>query len=113
MAAANALALGTPRFQVVEGEAPKDLHALPKPDAIFFGGGLSEEAFEAAWDALRPLGRLVANAVTLETEAVLLSLQAKHGGDLARISVERAEPIGPKTGWRPSMPVTQWSLVKR
>ncbi|MGR3465182.1 precorrin-6y C5,15-methyltransferase (decarboxylating) subunit CbiE [Limimaricola sp.] len=113
MAAANALALGTPRLRLVEGEAPDALEGLPAPDAIFVGGGLTAEVFEAAWSALRPLGRLVANAVTLESEAALIGLHAKHGGSLVRISVARAEPVGRLTGWRPAMPVMQWSLIKR
>ena len=113
MAAANALALGTPRLRLVEGEAPAALQGLPAPDAIFIGGGLSAEVFEAAWSALRPLGRLVANAVTLESEAALIALHAEHGGDLVRISVVRAAPVGRLTGWKPAMPVMQWSLIKR
>ncbi|MDJ0824134.1 MAG: precorrin-6y C5,15-methyltransferase (decarboxylating) subunit CbiE [Rhodobacter sp.] len=113
MAAANALALGTPRFQVIAGEAPAALAGLAPPDAVFIGGGLSEPVFAAAWDALRPLGRLVANAVTLESEAQLLDLHKRHGGQLVKLAVNRAEPVGELTGWRPLMPVTQWSLVKR
>ncbi|RME14911.1 MAG: precorrin-6y C5,15-methyltransferase (decarboxylating) subunit CbiE, partial [Alphaproteobacteria bacterium] len=113
MAAANALALGVPRLELVEGQAPEALDGLEAPDAIFIGGGLSEETFQAAWAALKPLGRLVANAVTLESEAVLAALQKRHGGDLVRLQVSRAEAIGPHTGWRPFRPVTQWSLVKR
>ena len=113
MAAANALALGTPPLRLVEGEAPAALDGLPAPDAIFIGGGLSAEVFAAAWSALRPLGRLVANAVTLESEAALIALHAAHGGDLVRISVARAAPVGRLTGWKPAMPVTQWSLIKR
>ncbi|MGI3169300.1 precorrin-6y C5,15-methyltransferase (decarboxylating) subunit CbiE [Pseudooceanicola sp. C21-150M6] len=113
MAAANALALGVPRLRIIEGEAPEALDGLERPDAVFIGGGLSEAVFEAAWSALKPLGRLVANAVTLESEAVLIALHARHGGDLVRIGVERAEPVGRLTGWRPSMSVVQWSLVKR
>ncbi|KAA9007052.1 precorrin-6y C5,15-methyltransferase (decarboxylating) subunit CbiE [Histidinibacterium aquaticum] len=113
MAAENALALGTPRLELVDGEAPAALEGLDAPDAIFIGGGLSPEVFEACWSALRPLGRLVANAVTLESEAELVALHARHGGQLARIAVHRAEPVGRLTGWRPFMPVTQWSLVKR
>ena len=62
---------------------------------------------------LRPLGRLVVNAVTLESEQILLNLYAKYGGDLVRIQISKADSIGKVTGWRPSMPVTQWSLVKR
>ena len=113
MAAENALTLGAPRLELVEGEAPAALEGLAPPDAVFIGGGLTEEVFDACWSALRPLGRLVANAVTLETEALLLALHARMGGDLARLSVSRAEPVGRLSGWRPSMPVTQWSLVKR
>lgn len=113
MAAANALALGTPKLELVDGSVPQALAGLASPDAIFIGGGLSRETFEAAWAALRPLGRLVANAVTLESEAELFALHKDYGGDLVKLSVHRAEPVGRLTGWRPLMPVTQWSLVKR
>lgn len=113
MAAANALALGTPKLELVEGLVPDALEGLAAPDAIFIGGGLSRETFDAAWAALRPLGRLVANAVTLESEAELIALHKEFGGDLVKLMVQRAEPVGRLTGWRPGMPVTQWSLVKR
>jgi precorrin-6Y C5,15-methyltransferase (decarboxylating) len=113
MAAANALALGVPKLQLVDGSVPEALTGLEAPDAVFIGGGLSEAVFEAAWAALRPLGRLVANAVTLESEATLIALHAKHGGQLVKLQVNRAEPVGGLTGWRPLMPVTQWSLIKR
>ncbi|MFT6943519.1 MAG: precorrin-6Y C5,15-methyltransferase (decarboxylating) [Yoonia sp.] len=113
MAAANALALGAPKLELIEGTVPDALEGLAAPDAIFIGGGLNRATFEAAWAALRPLGRLVANAVTLESEAELIVLHKIYGGDLVKISIHRAEPLGRMTGWRPSMPVTQWSLVKR
>ena len=113
MAAANALALGVPQLRLIDGEAPEVLAGLDAPDAIFIGGGLTDEVFEVAFAALRPLGRLVANAVTLESEAILLALHKRHGGQLSKISVQRAEPVGRLTGWRPQMPVTQWSLIKR
>ena len=113
MAADNALALGTPKLQLIEGKAPAALQGLDAPDAIFIGGGLSQEVFDVALQSLRPLGRLVANAVTLESEALLMALHKAHGGQLVKIGVERAEPVGTLTGWRPAMTVTQWSLVKR
>lgn len=112
LAAANALALGVPDLSIVAGEAPAALAGLPAPDAVFLGGGLSEAAFDAAWAALRPGGRLVANAVTLEAEAVMLALHSRHGGELLRLAVSRAEPVGRLTGWRPAMEVMQWSLGK-
>jgi len=113
MAAANALALGTPKLELIEGEAPAALEGLDAPDAIFIGGGLTDEVFDAAWAALKPLGRLVANAVTLESEAILVGLNERHGGQLVKLAVNRAEPVGSYRGWRPQMPVTQWSLIKR
>lgn len=113
MAAANALALGAPKLEIINGSAPDVLAGLPAPDAIFIGGGLTTDVFVAAWAALRPLGRLVANAVTLESEAELITLHKSHGGQLVKIAVNRAEPVGRLTGWRPLMPVTQWSLIKR
>lgn len=113
MAASNALALGAPGLQLIDGTAPDALDGLPAPDAVFIGGGLSQAAFDGAWNALKPLGRLVANAVTLESEALLMQLHSEHGGELAKISIARAEPLGGFHGWRTAMPVTQWSLIKR
>ena len=113
MAAANALALGVPKLELVDGLVPGALAGLDAPDAVFIGGGLSVEVFDAAWAALRPLGRLVANAVTLESEAVLAGLYNEHGGQLIKLAVSRAEPLGGRTGWTAMRPVTQWSLIKR
>jgi precorrin-6Y C5,15-methyltransferase (decarboxylating) len=109
----NAAACGVPGLEVVEGAAPAALGGLVAPDAIFVGGGGTDEGVvEAAMAALKSGGRLVANAVTLEMETVLLTRHARHGGELTRIAVSRAEPIGSMLGWRSAMPVTQWSWVK-
>ncbi|MDI4658335.1 precorrin-6y C5,15-methyltransferase (decarboxylating) subunit CbiE [Xanthobacter autotrophicus] len=111
--ARNAGRLGVPHLRVVEGAAPGALAGLPPPDVIFLGGGASEAGvFDAALAALKPGGRLVANAVTLETEAVLLSAHARLGGDLVRIALARSVPVKGMTGWRPAMPVTQWRYCK-
>lgn len=110
---ANANALGVPTLRVVEGRAPGALTGLPAPDVVFIGGGVTREGVvEAALAALRPGGRLVANAVTLESEATLAAWYAKLGGDMVRIAVNRASPVGGFTGWRAMMPVTIWSVVK-
>jgi precorrin-6Y C5,15-methyltransferase (decarboxylating) len=109
----NAEALGTPSIEVVAGRAPEALAGLAAPDAVFIGGGISgDRVFEAAWAALKPGGRLVANAVTVESEARIFALQSVHGGELARLQVSRAEPVGRYLGWKPSMPVTVWSVTK-
>ena len=100
-------------LELVDGTAPEALQGLAAPDAIFVGGGLTDRVFEMAWHSLKPLGRFVSNAVTLESEEILLGLHNKYGGELVRLAVTRAEPVGPYRGWRPSMPVTQWSLIKR
>jgi precorrin-6Y C5,15-methyltransferase (decarboxylating) len=113
MIAENAESLGTPLLQVVAGAAPEALAGLEAPDAVFIGGGVSEPGvLEASWDALRPGGRLVANAVTLEGETALLAWQKTRGGDLTRLAISRAEPVGPFHGWRPMMPVTQYAATK-
>lgn len=110
----NAAALGVPHLELVEGEAPAAFAGLPPPDAIFIGGGLTTDGLvERCWEALQPRGRLVANAVTVEGEARLLSLHAEIGGELTRIAVSRAEPIGAYTGWRAHMPVTQLAATRR
>jgi precorrin-6Y C5,15-methyltransferase (decarboxylating) len=109
----NAAALGVPGLEVIEGHAPAILAGLGTPDAIFIGGGASEVGLlDAAIGALRARGRLVANAVTLETEAELIARHAKLGGELTRVAVSRADPVGGKTGWRAAMPVTQFVWVK-
>jgi precorrin-6Y C5,15-methyltransferase (decarboxylating) len=107
----NAAAFGVPGLEVVEGEAPEVLASLAQPDAIFIGGG-AKAALDAAGSMLRAGGRLVVNAVTLETEALLLARFAALGGELARLSITRAAVIGGKTGWRPAIPVTQWTWIK-
>lgn len=110
----NATKFGVPGLAIVEGVAPAALAGLAAPDAIFIGGGGSEAGvMEAAIVGLKPGGRLVANAVTTEMEAVLLAHHARLGGSLIRIDIARASPVGQMTGWRPAMPVTQWSWVKK
>ena len=110
----NAAALGVPHLELVEGVAPDALAELSPPDAVFIGGGLTTPGLvERCWQALNPRGRLVANAVTVEGEARLFALRAEIGGELTRIAVSRAEPVGAYTGWRAHMPVTQLAATKR
>lgn len=109
----NASAFGVPDLEVIQGEAPEALAGLQTPDAIFIGGGASAPGvLDSCMTALKSGGRLVANAVTLETESELIARHAAHGGQLARIAVSRADQVGNKTGWRPAMPVTQWIWEK-
>lgn len=110
--AQNAAALGVPRLRVIAGSAPQALAELERPDAVFVGGGLSHDVIDLCWTALKPAGRLVANAVTLEGEQHLLAAQARRGGDLIRIAISRADAIGSRAAWRPLMPVTQWAVTK-
>jgi precorrin-6B C5,15-methyltransferase / cobalt-precorrin-6B C5,C15-methyltransferase len=111
--AENAAMLGVPELTIVTGEAPDALEKLAEPDAVFLGGGLATPGLlEAAWHALKPGGRLVANAVTVEGEARLLWLHRAEGGRLIRIAVAEAETLGGHHAWRALMPVTQLTLVK-
>ena len=111
--ARNALALGVPQLTIVTGRVPEALADLPKPDAIFVGGGAqSDGVLEAAWAALRRGGRLVVNAVTLETQALLFAMHQRHGGTLTRLSIERVYDIGHLRAFRPARPVTQLAVVK-
>ncbi|MER6617622.1 precorrin-6y C5,15-methyltransferase (decarboxylating) subunit CbiE [Streptomyces xantholiticus] len=111
--ARNADTLGVPALRVVTGAAPDSLTGLPVPDAVFIGGGLTAPGLlDACWAALPPGGRLVANTVTLESEALLAGRHARHGGELVRLAVSHAVPVGGFTGWRQAMPVTQWSVTK-
>jgi precorrin-6B C5,15-methyltransferase / cobalt-precorrin-6B C5,C15-methyltransferase len=108
----NAVTLGTPTLKVIAGEAPAALAELPPPDAVFVGGGLSDRVIAPSWNALKQGGRLVANAVTVEGEAEIFQAQRTYGGSLTRVAISRAEPVGGFWGWRPMMPVTQWSVRK-
>jgi precorrin-6B C5,15-methyltransferase / cobalt-precorrin-6B C5,C15-methyltransferase len=107
----NAAAFGVPGLEVVEGAAPAAFEGLAQPDAVFIGGGATI-VLDAAVRALRSGGRLVVNAVTVETEALLLQRQATLGGELNRIAIARLEPMGRRQGWRPALPVTQWVWIK-
>ncbi|WP_026310733.1 bifunctional cobalt-precorrin-7 (C(5))-methyltransferase/cobalt-precorrin-6B (C(15))-methyltransferase [Parafrankia elaeagni] len=116
--ARNAGALGVPALRVVTAAAPAALADLAgvagEPDAVFVGGGLTAPGtVERCWEALRPGGRLVANAVTIESETALARCHAEYGGELIRLAVTRAAPIGGFAGWRPMMPVTQWAATRR
>jgi precorrin-6Y C5,15-methyltransferase (decarboxylating) len=109
----NAAGLGVPELNIVQGRAPEALAGLARPDAAFIGGGMMDDGvFEAVWAALKPRGRLVANAVSLETEARLAEYFQRFGGDLIRLQVARADKVGTMFGWRPAMPVTQWRVRK-
>lgn len=109
----NARNLGAERIEILRGRAPEALSGLSEADAIFIGGGLTNDGvFDAAWKGLRAGGRLVANGVTLESETMLASLQSKFGGELTRLAISHAEPVGKMRGWRSMMPVTQWFVIK-
>ena len=134
MIARNADAVGAARLRIVNGTAPEALRDLPAPDVVFIGGGVADEAvFNAAWEALTPGGWLVANAVSLQAEQALLARHARLGGELMRIQVSHAAPLGAQAGaaepgdggmaearadwggyhaFRQSLPVTQWKVRK-
>ncbi|RJS45565.1 precorrin-6y C5,15-methyltransferase (decarboxylating) subunit CbiE [Nocardioides cavernaquae] len=110
---ANAAALGVPALEVVTGGAPEAMAGLPTPDVVFVGGGLTADGvFDACWAALPAGGRFVANAVTLESQALVTRLRAERGGELVKIDVARSTPVGAFTGWRAAMTVVQWSAEK-
>jgi len=107
----NAAAFGVPGLEVIEGVAPAALEGLAQPDAIFIGGG-ARGVLDPAVRALRPGGRLVVNAVTIETEALLMARRPALGGELTRVAITRVQSIGGREGWRPALPVTQWVWMK-
>ena len=110
-AQANAAALGVDRLDLLTGTAPDVLPEGPAPDAVFIGGGLSDALLDRLWARLPPGTRLVANAVTLESEALLTRWHGAKGGSLLRIELADAAPLGSKHGWRARYPVVQWSVT--
>lgn len=109
----NRDALGVPQLQLVAGEAPDALAGLEFPDAIFIGGGVTVPGvLELCWQALKPGGRLIANAVTLQSEAMLVAFRARHGGELTRIAIAQAQPLGDFDTWRSALPITLLQVHK-
>ncbi|MCY4185723.1 MAG: precorrin-6y C5,15-methyltransferase (decarboxylating) subunit CbiE [Rhodobacteraceae bacterium] len=112
MAQSNAVTLGTPRFLIACGLSSDLISTFPDPDAVFIGGGLEPDLVQVAFDRVKPYGCLVANSVTLETEAVLVGLQKEFGGQLTRIAISRSRTLGKLTAWDQLLPVTQWMVQK-
>ncbi len=99
-------------MNVVTGTAPAALDGLAPPDAVFIGGGISQEMLEVVWNAMPEGARLVANAVTLEAEVLLANWQGDKGGEMLRIELAQSKPLGRKRGWKSAYPIVQWSVVK-
>lgn len=109
----NRDALGVPALQLVCGAAPEALQGLERPDAIFIGGGVTVPGvLEHCWEQLKPGGRLVANAVTLQSEALLVSWRERIGGELTRLAVAQAQPLGGFDTWRAALPITLLEVWK-
>ncbi len=111
-ALSNAASLGVDWLDVNVGNVPEILNDAPLPDAVFIGGGLSQELLEYLWQRLPAGVRIVANAVTLESEALLAHWHQQVGGELLRFELANAVPIGQRRGWKASYPIVQWSVIR-
>ena len=100
------------RITTVGGRAPEALADLPDPDTVFVGGGATEEMLTALWDRMPKGTRLVMNAVTLETEALLIRWHGAYGGHLLRAELAEAGPLGSMRGWTRARPVMQWVVTR-
>ncbi|MDH3044243.1 precorrin-6y C5,15-methyltransferase (decarboxylating) subunit CbiE [Gordonia alkanivorans] len=109
---ANARRHGVGHRLTLRGAAPEALSDAPPPDAVFIGGGLDEKVLTSAWNALRPSGRIVVNAVTVENQEILVRWHAERGGTLRRLSVETVAPLGTMSTWRPALPIVQWAATR-
>ncbi|MBT4567621.1 MAG: cobalamin biosynthesis bifunctional protein CbiET, partial [Marinovum sp.] len=107
----NAQTIGVERLQVINGSAPECLDGLAKPDCVFVGGGLSEDMLQYLTGKLSKGTRIVCNAVTLESEALLAKMSRSLGGELLRIELSHAGALGKKHGWKAAYPVVQWGLT--
>ena len=109
----NRDALGVPGLQLIRGKAPQALAGLERPDAVFIGGGVTREGvLDTCWQQLKPGGRLVANAVTLQSEMLLMSWRERHGGELTRVHIAQAQPLGEFDTWRQALPITLLDMTK-
>lgn len=107
----NAMTFGVP-ISAITGDSMDVIGELPTPDTVFIGGGATAELIDAAWEALHPGGRMVVHCVTLDTEALVVNAQSRHGGELRRVTIERAEALGRHLSWKPARPIVQWSATK-
>lgn len=109
----NRETLGVPGLQLIRGRAPQALLGLERPDAIFIGGGVTrEQVLQTCWEQLKPGGRLVANAVTLQSELALVQWRERHGGELTRLHIAHAQPLGEFDTWRQALPITLLEAIK-
>lgn len=109
----NARAFGVEdRISAIVGKAPAALAGLPQPQAVFLGGGTDEAMLQAVWSAMPSGTRLVANAVTLETEALFTRWSSEKGGNLLRIELAEEKPLGRYRSWMPARPIVQWSVTR-
>jgi precorrin-6Y C5,15-methyltransferase (decarboxylating) len=109
----NRDALGVPGLQLIRGSAPQALDGLERPDAIFIGGGVTRAGvLDTCWAELKPGGRLIANAVTLQSEMTLMAWREQHGGELTRIHIAQAQPLGDFDTWRQALPITLLEVTK-
>lgn len=100
------------RHRLTEVTAPEGLEALPSPDAVFVGGGASEAVLSRLWQVMPKGARLVLNAVTIETEALVLDWSARQGGALLKIDLAEPVAIGRKRAWKATLPILQWSVTR-
>ena len=100
------------QVHIVATNLPSIPNNLPRPDAVFIGGGLSERLLLKIWKTINPGTKIVVNAVTLESESILLKWHSEKKGTLSKIEIAQAEELGKKTGWRSTMPILQWSVTK-
>lgn len=108
----NARAAGVTAVRVERAPVSDVIDTLPRPDAVFIGGGADRATIERAWGALGAGGRLVVHTVTIDTEHMVIEAMQRHGGELRRISIERAEPLGRYLSWKPARPVVEWSVTR-
>ena len=108
----TAYKLGLEKLNVIEADAIKVINKLQKPDAVFIGGGFTEELFNCIWNIIPNGTKLVANSVTLETNAIFSELQKIYGGNLTKIEISNVKKLGTKRSWNYNYPVTQFVLEK-
>lgn len=108
----NADTLGVDWLQIVEAASLEVIDTLPKPDAVFIGGGLRRPLLQKLWEIIPEGTRIVANGVTLETDSLLIEAQAEFGGRLMRAELSNMSAIGTLRGWKAAYPITQWVVTR-
>ncbi|WP_439033330.1 precorrin-6y C5,15-methyltransferase (decarboxylating) subunit CbiE [Agarivorans sp. QJM3NY_33] len=112
----NIHAHSTDNVCLVQAKAPQALQDLAPPDAIFIGGsrGQMQLILDHCWQVLKPQGRLLISAVTLDTVAELYQWgkQQNLRFQVQLVNVAQTQPLANYQRYQAENPIHLFSISK-